>query len=225
VRTRGFEIAGDTARLRAILPRAQIVFDWNGTILDDAERTLAALNAVLADLNRDQLDDLTFRQAFELPLETMLANLGLSRDEIDPTVTAWYSGIEAREAPLSPGAGETIQTLWERGRPAGIISAASATSVERDANRLGIRDMLAFLRPAAASKEVALREAIVPGRSLVYVGDSEYDMTEATAAGAVPVGYAGGYRPVEALLGAGAIAVVSDLRALLAEPDKLRLEQ
>ncbi len=214
---RGFEIAGDAARLRSLLPHAQIVFDWNGTILDDAERTLAALNAVLADLDRDQLDDPAFRRAFGLPLETMLADLGLLRDEIDPAVAAWYEGIETREAPLSPGAAETINALWERGRPAGIISAASATSVERDASRLGIRDKLAFLRPEAASKEAALRDVIAADRSLVYVGDSEYDMTEAIAAGAIPVGYAGGYRPAEALLAAGAIAVVGDLRALLSE--------
>ena len=213
----GSEIAGNAARLRALLPHAQIVFDWNGTILDDAERTLAALNAVLADLDRDQLDDPAFRRAFGLPLEAMLADLGLSHDEIDPAVTAWYTGIEAREAPLSPGAAETIDALWERGRPAGIISAASATSVERDASRLGLRDKLAFLRPAVASKEAALREVIASHRSLVYVGDTEYDMTEAIAAGAVPVGYAGGYRPIEALLAAGATAVVTDLRALLSE--------
>lgn len=213
-----YEIAGDAARLQWLLPQARIVFDWNGTILDDAERTLAALNAVLTDLDRSQLDEETFRSTFGLPLEAMLADLGLLPDQIDPAVSAWYTGIEAREAPLSPGAAETIHTLWERGTPAGIISAASATSVERDANRLGIRDKLAFLRPAAASKEVALRETFATGQPLIYVGDSEYDMTEAIAAGAIPVGYAGGYRPVEALLAAGAIAVVSDLRSLLAGP-------
>jgi phosphoglycolate phosphatase len=215
--SRGYEIVGDTAALRAILPHAQIVFDWNGTILDDAERTLAALNAVLANLGRDQLDDSTFRRAFRLPLEAMLADLGLAPHEIGPAVTSWYEGIETREAPLSPGAAETIHALQERGTPAGIISAASAISVERDAIRLGIRDKLAFLRPEAASKEGALRETIASDRSVVYVGDSEYDMIEATAAGAIPVGYAGGYRPAEALLAAGAVAVVSDLRALLAE--------
>ena len=214
---RDFEIAGDAARLRALLPHARIVFDWNGTILDDAARTLAALNAVLADLDRDHLDDPAFRRAFGLPLEAMLADLGLSPDEIDPAVAAWYEGIETRDAPLSPGAAETIDALWQGGRPAGIISAASAASVERDASRLGIRDKLAFLRPAAASKEAALRE-VIASEPLIYVGDSEYDMTEAIAAGAVPVGYAGGYRPVEALVAAGAIAVVDDLRALLAEP-------
>lgn len=210
-----YQITGDAAQLRALLPRARIVFDWNGTVLDDAERTLGALNAVLANLGRDQLDDAAFRRAFGLPLEAMLADLGLADGEIDPAVAAWYDGIEARDAPLSPGAGETIRALWERGAPAGIISAASTASVERDATRLGIRDNLAFLHAAAASKETALRAAMAPGQPLVYVGDSEYDMTEALAANAIPVGYSGGYRPAEALLAAGAIAVVSDLRALL----------
>ena len=72
-----YEIAGDAGRLRSLLPEARIVFDWNGTILDDLERTLEALNAVLVDLDREQLDDETFRRTFGLPLEAMLADLGL----------------------------------------------------------------------------------------------------------------------------------------------------
>jgi hypothetical protein len=43
-------------------------------------------------------------------------------------------------------------------------------------------------------------------------------MREAIAAGAIPVGFGGGYRPAEALLGAGAVAVITDLRALLTNP-------
>ena len=213
-----YEIVGDAERLRALLFDSRIVFDWNGTILDDAERTRVALNAVLVELGRDQLDDASFRRAFGLPLEAMLADLGLASEEIDPAVAAWYQGIEEREAPLSPGAADTILALWDRGMPAGIISAATVTSVERDATRLGIRNKITFLNAGATSKESALRTAMTSGQPLLYVGDSEYDMAEALAAGAIPVGYSGGYRPTEALLSAGALAVVSDLRALLTEP-------
>jgi phosphoglycolate phosphatase-like HAD superfamily hydrolase len=50
---------------------------------------------------------------------------------------------------------------------------------------------------------------------VLYVGDTEYDILEALAAGATPVGFASGYRPPAALLAAGALAVVDDLALLL----------
>jgi phosphoglycolate phosphatase-like HAD superfamily hydrolase len=53
----------------------------------------------------------------------------------------------------------------------------------------------------------------------VYVGDTEYDMIEAEAAGAAPIAVSGGYRPDDALVLAGARLVckgLAELRDLLA---------
>lgn len=208
-------ISGDAERLRAMLPTARIVFDWNGTLLDDAERTLVALNATLAERGHASLDDAAFRRAFRLPMEGFLGDLGLPEEAIVSALAHWQRGIEERDAPLAPGAGEVLRALWERGRPAGVISAGFTAGVERDAARLGIREWIAFLRGSVVSKAEALRDVGEPGTPLIYVGDTEYDMAQAIAAGALPVGYAGGYRPAAALLGAGAEVVIEDLRALI----------
>lgn len=208
-------IAGDAGRLRALLPDARIVFDWNGTLLDDAERTLVALNATLASRGMASLDDAAFRRTFRLPMQGFLGDLGLPGEEVEPALAHWQRGIEEREAPLSPGAADVLRAFWERGRPAGVISAGFTAGVVRDAQRLGIRDWIAFLRGSVASKAEALREISDPAMPLIYVGDTEYDVAQAIAAGALPIGYAGGYRPADALLGAGAVAVLSDLRSLL----------
>jgi phosphoglycolate phosphatase-like HAD superfamily hydrolase len=47
---------------------------------------------------------------------------------------------------------------------------------------------------------------------VAYLGDTEHDVTEALAAGALAIGFGGGYRPASALLKAGAEGVVVDLR-------------
>ncbi len=210
-------VAGDVARLNALLPGARFVFDWNGTLIDDAERTLAALNATLAELGMVSLDDDAFRHTFRLPMEEFLEGIGVPRPDVTPALIAWQRGIEERQAPLAAGVAHTLRALWERGEPAGVISAGFTAGVVQDADRLGIRQWLGFLHGSVASKSAVLREVAVPNRTLIYVGDTEYDMREAIAAGVVPVGYGGGYRPAEALLAAGAIAVIDDFRVLLAD--------
>jgi len=49
---------------------------------------------------------------------------------------------------------------------------------------------------------------------VVYVGDTEYDIIEARAAGVWAIGYAAGYRPYTALVTAGADHVIERLDVL-----------
>ncbi len=207
---------GDAGHLRRLLPEAHFVFDWNGTLIDDAARTLTALNATRTGIGLPEMDEDAFRHAFHLPMESFLAEIGVPAGDVALALNDWQLGIEAREAPLAPGVAETLRVLHERGRPAGVISAGFTAGVEQDAARLGIRDWLAFLHGSVTSKSAVLRQVLATTAPVVYVGDTEYDMREAIAAGAVPVGYGGGYRPAEALLGAGAIAVIDDYRVLMA---------
>ncbi len=209
---------GDTTGLEAILNGALVVLDWNGTTVDDAVRTRAALNAALARFGRPPLDAAAYSARFKLPMAAMMAGLDLAEPQIAPAIRAWNEEIALREAPLSRGAAELIRGMRERGRPVGVISAAATDVVEAEAARLGILADLGFLIGDAEPKAAPLRELVraAPG-PVLYVGDTEYDMAEALAAGATPVGFAGGYRPPAALLAAGAVAVVDNLARLLGE--------
>jgi phosphoglycolate phosphatase-like HAD superfamily hydrolase len=77
-----------------------------------------------------------------------------------------------------------------------------------------VEGLLAFVAGSAAPKRRALSslvETYGEGR-VAYLGDTEHDVEEALAVGAVALGFGGGYRPAEALMRAGARLVVSDLR-------------
>jgi phosphoglycolate phosphatase len=211
-------ILGDADGLRALLPTALVVLDWNGTTVDDAARTHMCLNAALAPFEVGPFDEAAFAARFKLPMEAMMADLGVAPADIDAAVRAWNAEISDHPAPLAPGVDRLLRGLHARGRPAGVISAAHRVALEADAERLGIRPRLRFLIGDAQPKSKPLAELVARGEGpVVYVGDTEYDVTEATAAGAVPVGYAGGYRPAAALLAAGALAVIADLADLLVD--------
>ena len=206
----------NTEALRALLPGALVVLDWNGTTVDDAARTRAALNAALARFGLPPLDATAYRTRFRLPMASMMADLGLPEPRIGAAIRAWNDEIALREAPLARGATELLRGLRERNRPGGVISAAAAEVVEAEARRLGIFADLGFLIGDADPKSTPLRDLVRTAEGAVlYVGDTEYDVAEALAAGAVPIGFAGGYRPAPALLSAGALAVVDNLADLL----------
>jgi len=49
-------------------PARHIVWDWNGTLLDDNQATLISVNSVLAEFGRGPLDLAAWRAAFSRPL-------------------------------------------------------------------------------------------------------------------------------------------------------------
>jgi phosphoglycolate phosphatase len=85
---------------------------------------------------------------------------------------------------------------------------------------LGARDGVPRKPDPAGAFEVAGRLELPPS-AIVYVGDSAVDIETARRAGMVPVGVSWGFRPVEELREAGAVAVIDrpgDLLAVLESP-------
>lgn len=111
-----------------------------------------------------------------------------------------------------PGLKEMLDGLHEQEILVGVISAAGSEVVEADVARLDLEGRFAFVRCSASPKREALGQlAGQSGGRVAYLGDTEHDITEALAAGAYPIGFAGGYRPGDALEAAGAGHVVGDL--------------
>ncbi|MCP3416297.1 HAD hydrolase-like protein [Bradyrhizobium brasilense] len=63
--------------------KSAVVFDWNGTLLDDANAVLQTINAILSRFGRSAVDMHRLREEFELPLSVLFRNLDMSEDEIE----------------------------------------------------------------------------------------------------------------------------------------------
>lgn len=191
---------------------ALVACDWNGTLVADTERACRATNHVLAQLGLPTLDVAAFRSAFLLPLGRFFSALGVATPLLAGAEVDWNRWMATERAAAAPGAAAFLAAANAAGVPIGVVSAAAATGVERDAAALGLREGLAFVVGGSNPKRTALAElARTTQGSVLYVGDTEYDMAEAIAAGVVPVGVAWGYRPAAALRAAGAAVVVEDL--------------
>ena len=105
-----------------------VLFDLNGTLMDDLDRAVRATNAVLAKHTQMRVDQDSFRESFTLPLDTWLASFGIPAHLLHQAEEHW--GAEMRKpSPLRRGAREMFLYLRERGVTTGVISAVSPSAV------------------------------------------------------------------------------------------------
>jgi phosphoglycolate phosphatase len=199
--------------------RDLIVFDWNGTVLDDIDRANDSLNAVLGRRGIPHLGIEEFRGRFELPLARMFTGLGVPADELVAAEHEWNAEMAARPPRATPGVVPMLAALRQAGFGLGVLSAAATATVRGDAVALGLETRFDFLLGGQRDKSAALRSVVDDASGRVfYVGDTEYDMVSARAAGAVAIGFGSGYRPAAGLTASGAVAVIDAMTELPALP-------
>ncbi|GAB3617372.1 HAD family hydrolase [Okibacterium endophyticum] len=191
-----------------------ILFDWNGTIVLDADRARDALNGVLAARELPGLDAQQFGDRFLLPMRELFSGLGVERHQLADAEAEWNLGMQAGEPVARAGLREMLVGMHHAGARLGIVSAASEASIATDLRALRLPDLWACVHGGVADKPRVLREERRGRAGAIYVGDTVYDMTSAVSAGYRAIGVTDGYTSAERLLAAGAELIVSDLRKL-----------
>jgi phosphoglycolate phosphatase len=193
-----------------------VIWDWNGTLLDDVDCCVSTLNALrlrrrMAALGRDE-----YRRRFGFPVRAFYEEIGfdfvaedfaaLSRDFIGE-----YQS-RAHELRVSAGARETLERLGGQGVRHIVISAMESRLLGDMLAGHGLSPLLDghHGRPdhSAGSKvelgtEAVRRLALDPA-ALIVVGDTLHDHELARAIGCRAVLYAGGHQDRERLAAAGA---------------------
>lgn len=200
----------------ATLGETMVLFDWNGTVVVDADRARAALNAVLARRGLPVLGEAEFSVRFRLPLGQLFGRLGLPAGDHAAAEEEWNVEMADTHARLRDGAAECLSTLSRAGAWLGVVSAASAAAVRFDQRALAVPAVWNSVDASVGDKfEMLLRHR--PQRSYAfYVGDSADDMRCASAAGYTAVGVTDAYCSPDVLRAAGAAHVIGTLDELLA---------
>ena len=193
----------------------EVVLDWNGTVVADRSRAVAATNAVLAASGRPAITDADFGRLFQLPLRRFLSRLSVPAGALADAEATWNLHCTEREAELSPGALEFLVACQRIAVPVGILSAADAGVVAADATRLGIRSLLGWVSGSSRDKAAELQDRTASVGRVLYVGDTADDVSYARRAGSLAVAFSGGYHSVDQLRSAGPDLIVDDLTQLI----------
>lgn len=171
----------------------QIIWDFNGTLLDDVQVTIDATNAVLAKYHRPQFSDAAaYRRVFGFPVIDYYDKIGLERENFERYADDWVTEYNLRspKAGLYTGCRAMLRYAQDDGCRQYLLSATERAMLAAQLAPLDIAsffdaiigqdDTRAHGKLAVAlewSKKVNLSSAL-------FIGDSLHDAEVAAAIGA-----------------------------------------
>lgn len=203
-----------------------LVFDWDGTLMDSAAEIVLAMQRAIQDLGLPERSADRMRELIGLGLDDVLRRLfpEMQTQKVRALLTAYrrrYTAPGGQSRPF-PGVAETLSVLSETGYELAIATGKSRRGLDRNLSETGLGPFFRHSRCADESspkpapdmlEHLLLRSATEPERA-VMIGDTEYDMAMAAAAGVTAIGVACGVHDSIRLREAGAVAVLEDVRAL-----------
>jgi len=184
-----------------------IVWDWNGTLLDDVTACVSSINEMLRVRGLAQLTVDVYRDTFEFPVRNYYDALGFNLEAEDwDAVAREFHANSARfspEAPLRNEVRPALDRLRGRGVPMSVLSASEISLLERMMRERHVRDYFdhvyglddLYARSKMDEGRALLREVALPPDSILLVGDTTHDFDVAQELGFRCVLITGGHGP------------------------------
>ncbi|NWF30790.1 HAD family hydrolase [Streptomyces sp. PKU-EA00015] len=213
---------------------AHLVWDWNGTLLDDIAAVIDATNAAFAEIGLEQITLERYRELYCVPVprfyERLMGRL--------PTDAEWlvmdaafhkHYWARADACGLAAGAAELLAGRQQSGLTQSLLSLAPHEHLIPIVRRHGIEERFVRVdgRVGASTtgkaehmvRHLAALEGVMPDR-VVVIGDAVDDAVAAGHVGAKAVLYTGGSHSRGSLKKAG-VPVVDSLHEAVAVAEEL----
>lgn len=183
-----------------------VIWDWNGTLLGDAEYGMRVINTLLSIREKPLLSSVDeYRSHFSFPVRAFYEDVGLGGDLYNENAVLWTRIYYANEdsVPLREGVQDAVLTLKKKGTRQAIVSASPLDALKRQVSRFPVLtdslDALCGLGDIHAKSKVLIAQnylnenGLLPQETL-FVGDTDHDAEVAKACGAKCVLVAGGHQ-------------------------------
>ncbi len=121
-----------------------LLWDWNGTLLDDVDACVVALNVLLRRRGLPAVNRARYVEAFDFPVRDYYRSVGfdLSGENWDAVTLEYHAAYaeSAAAAPLRPHAARVLRQLRDAGWRHSILSACEQGLLLRMVSERGIRD-------------------------------------------------------------------------------------
>ncbi|MBE6642245.1 MAG: HAD family hydrolase [Ruminococcaceae bacterium] len=187
-----------------------IFWDWNGTVLDDLDASLCAVNGLLEIYGKPPIGLDAYYSYIDTPISKFYEHLfdlnEVTMEAIKPIFGELYARFDDKII-LSNGAMTTLLFCQNNGIKQYILSAAHKDDIYYYADRLGITDIFDKIEGASdydagskieRAKRLIAEERIAP-KDCLMVGDTLHDLETANAIGMDCVLYSGGHTDYEKL--------------------------
>ena len=204
-----------------------VIWDWNGTLLNDAWLCVEVLNGLLEKRGREPISEEDYKQNFGFPVVHFYDYLGFDTDtdSLHAISSEFISDYESRwfeECALHAETSKVLADLTRLGMSHSVLSAATQEALDSGIQHFGIRQHFIGLVGTDniyADGKVAqglrwIKQLDWSPEEVVLVGDTLHDFEVAEAIGAHCILMAHGHHTAERLAETGA-PVAHSLRELL----------
>lgn len=204
-----------------------IIWDWNGTILNDIDMSIDIVNELLVEKRLDKVEVNTYREIFDIPVENYYKTLGFdfAEESFRDIGKRWMYQYESRkynEARLNTYAKELIEEIHKSGISQSVLSAYPQDTLEELVSHFNLTGYFDYL---VGASDIYAHGKLDEGKHLmnmlqldkgeaVLIGDTIHDYEVAKAIGADVILTAEGHQSFERLSRTGC-KVVQSLKELL----------
>ncbi len=169
-----------------------IIWDFNGTILNDVQTGIDAVNALLVRYGKRKIESAEdYREVFCFPVIDYYEKIGLERDKFPIYAPEWVKEYNDREqsAPIFEGVTDLMTFFRDNKLPQYLLSATEMNMLVSQVNRLGIADNFEEIigqntieAHGKIGAALEFMERVKPAKAL-FIGDSIHDYEAARAIG------------------------------------------
>jgi phosphoglycolate phosphatase len=205
-----------------------IIWDWNGTLFDDAWLCVEIINRLLAKRGLSLIDASLYQNEFVFPVEAFYRRVGfdLAQEPFHHLANEYMEHYDRRraECSLQPGVREVLAMLSTRGCTHSILSATEQSRLEemllftnlrgQFAKLVGIGDC--YARGKTDNGRQLVSSLCCEASEIVMIGDTLHDYEVASLMGIECILITSGHCSRERMASCGArvLSNVSDLLAL-----------
>ena len=197
----------------------RLIWDWNGTLLDDVQAAVNALNRMLVSRDASPISVDRYRRRFGFPVRPFYAELGVDLDkwDWDEICDDFHSFVAAEPQRIRDDARSALEKARALGFSQCILSALRQDLLEKSLESNGLRDFFDLVYGVdnldGASKLQRGRELVSALGSDIgnatLIGDTLHDAEVAGALGVGCVLVSCGHQVPERLASAGCPVVQS----------------
>ncbi|AXE31006.1 HAD family hydrolase [Chromobacterium phragmitis] len=205
---------------------SHLVFDWNGTLIDDIDLAVASVNRCCARFGAEPVTRERYRREFGFPIVEFYARLGFdfNRHPFADIVAVYLEHFDAYVArcPMQDSVAELLELAAARGIGASVLSASQNSVLLRtlDAKRLlgSFQHVVGLDHTHASGKRdeaLALQARLaLPPADTLFIGDTLHDCEVARHVGWRALLVETGHQD-RARLDEGGVPVFASLAALV----------
>ena len=176
-------------------PYRHVIWDFNGTLLDDAELCVQSVNPLLKEHGLTEINVTTYREYFRFPVAEYYVDLGfrLTTEEFSSLSERFHGHYYKilHEARLFTGVRELLHDLKEAGKTLSILSAAQQQDLHTALQQFSIQsffDHIFGLHHRLADSKISrgkelLKHSGISNEHSVLVGDTLHDLEVGQALG------------------------------------------